>query len=752
MALRLLHIADTHIGAGWPRRKPARDARAYRGDDFARAYQRVLERAREHNVDLVIHAGDLFDHSRPTQAHVAEACEPLLRLAQEGVPVVVVPGNHERSALPACLWLAHENVHIMAQPRTVQLSCRGVRVAVSGFPCVRRGVAAQFDGALRATGWSEIRADVHILAVHQTFRGARCGPADYVFRGGDDVIDTEAVPGEFHYVAAGHVHRHQVLRGGLLGGPPIVYAGSPDRISFAEMDEPKGCVLVTFAAGRADPRFIEHDVRPMCNVPIDVGGHTAGTLPLAVHERLAAAPPGAIVALRLTGQATRHALRNVRLAGSIARQRPDLMVHASWNGVEWVPEREADDLRRSAGLADSPGGVFSVLDAPPAIAVAVTRERVADLPASCGTYALLADGGRLLYVGKALNVRARVRAHLRRRPGTAGWTAEVARMQMRPAADELEALLVEAELVRRLRPPFNQQMRHWRRYCYVVESGRAFGQLDICDDAGGGAACYGPFRSRWQARDVIETVASWIGTALCPQDAPAPRLAGGAQLCERYFAGVCAGPCAERLSPVEYERRLALRRAVLAGAVSLEAAALDPAPLVAGSLVAESLGAASLPAEWRAAPVQWPLPPDEDQRVAVEALIQRCERLRQARQLMNGLLVLGEDPHARAVVVISAAGLALESLGRDIAETARIRAWAIDRARRHPPPAVVPRGVADSLTTAAAHIGRAGRGFITAAELQATPAAELHRRLWAPTAESASASEREPPTSASSSE
>jgi hypothetical protein len=434
-----------------------------------------------------------------------------------------------------------------------------------------------------------------------------------------------------------------------------------------------------------------------------------------VHERLAAAPHGAVVALRLTGQVTRHALRDVRLAGRIARMRPDLMVHTSWNGVEWVPEREADELRRSPGLTDSPGGVFSVLDAPPPVAVAVTRERVGELPASCGTYALLDDGGRLLYVGKALNVRARVRAHLRSRPtSTAAWTAQVARMQMRPAAHELEALLVEAELVRRLRPPFNQQMRHWRRYCYVVESGRAFGQLDICEDAGGGAACHGPFRSRWQARDAIETLASWIGTALCPQEATAPRLAGGAQLCERYFAGACAGPCAGRVSPVEYERRLALRRAVLSGAVSLEAAALDAAG-------------------------QWPLPQDEDLRVAVEALIHRCERLRQARELMNGLLVLGDDPHVRTAVVIGAAGLALESLRRDVAETARVRAWALDRAARHPAPAFVPRGVADSLTTAAAHLGRAGRGFISAVELQGASAAELHQRLWGPIVRAASA-------------
>ncbi|NUQ49140.1 MAG: metallophosphoesterase, partial [Phycisphaerae bacterium] len=227
MAVRLLHIADTHIGAGWPRRRPARDARPYRGDDFARAYQRVVERAREHNVDLVIHAGDLFDHPRPTQAHVAEACQPLLRLAQEGVPVVIVPGNHERSALPACLWLAHENIHIMAEPRTVLLNCRGVRVAVSGFPCVRRGAAAQFDDNLRATGWSRTRAEVHILAVHQTFRGARCGPADYVFRGGDDVIDAISLEADGMQL---------VLNGGL-GDDVLIGSEGNDLINGGDGDD-----------------------------------------------------------------------------------------------------------------------------------------------------------------------------------------------------------------------------------------------------------------------------------------------------------------------------------------------------------------------------------------------------------------------------------------------------------------------------------------------------------------------------------
>ena len=204
--LRVLHLADTHIGAGLvarPRRAVPR-----RGDDLVASYRAALASASREGVDLVIHAGDLFDNTAPGSGALGVAAEPLRALASAGVPVVIVPGNHERSAVAESLLLSHENIHVLAEPRTVRLELGGVRVAVAGFPCVRRGAEQGFPGALESTGWRRVAADVRILAVHQTFAGAAVGPTGFRFRPGRDVVFPGAVPAEFDYVAAGHVHRH----------------------------------------------------------------------------------------------------------------------------------------------------------------------------------------------------------------------------------------------------------------------------------------------------------------------------------------------------------------------------------------------------------------------------------------------------------------------------------------------------------------------------------------------------------------
>ncbi|UCF32463.1 MAG: metallophosphoesterase, partial [Phycisphaerales bacterium] len=188
--LRILHLADTHIGSQLPGR-PRNGARR-RGDDFVDSYRRVLAHAAEGGVDLVIHAGDVFDMPNPSQRATFEAALPLLELAAEGVPVLIVPGNHERSAIPASLLLAHPNIHIAAESGTWTFHVRKMRVAIAALPCLRRQSAARFADALGATMWHNRRGDVNILAVHQTFESATCGPGNFRFRSGEDVVERDA--------------------------------------------------------------------------------------------------------------------------------------------------------------------------------------------------------------------------------------------------------------------------------------------------------------------------------------------------------------------------------------------------------------------------------------------------------------------------------------------------------------------------------------------------------------------------------
>jgi len=165
------------------------------------------------------------------------------------------------------------------------------------------------------------------------------------------------------------------------------------------------------------------------------------------------------------------------------------------------------DLRTPRGAGTS---AFSQLDAPPERIFVQEGRRAKLLPTCCGTYAFHDGTGKLLYIGKAKNVRTRVLSHLRDsapqplllRP----WTHLVARIELRPAQCEMEALLVEADLVGRLRPPFNRQMRSWSRYCYLVPTSDHANPLSISCQLQSWRRCFGPYRTRRQAVRIVEAV------------------------------------------------------------------------------------------------------------------------------------------------------------------------------------------------------------------------------------------------------
>lgn len=243
MAIRFLHLADTHIGA----RHPGRGS----GDPYLVNFRRALAPAARGEVDLVLHGGDLFHRSRPPPKRLYEAAETLRAAAEGGAEVVVVPGNHERSLVPCRMLLAHRRIHLVDRPRTVRLALGGIEIAIFGFPFVRRDPRAQFKTVLRTAGWPAARAGVNVLLCHQTFDGATVGPVDYCFRRGPDVIPRTWVPTAFDYLALGHIHRHQMLPHPRRPTLAFAYPGSTERTARAERFEEKGYLAGEFRPGVA---------------------------------------------------------------------------------------------------------------------------------------------------------------------------------------------------------------------------------------------------------------------------------------------------------------------------------------------------------------------------------------------------------------------------------------------------------------------------------------------------------------------
>ncbi|MCL4809013.1 MAG: metallophosphoesterase [Thermoanaerobaculia bacterium] len=303
MPVRVLFLSDTHLGLDLPSRP--RVERRRRGDDLFESFERALAPALSGEAGIVVHGGDLFYRSRIPAWLAERVFARLSELAEMGLDLFWVPGNHERSGVPRGLLLTHPRIRVFDRPRTFVVRRDGLDLAISGFPFAP-DVRASFPALLAATGHADAAADIRLLCLHQAVEGAKVGPVGFTFRDGADVVRGRDVPAGFAAVLSGHIHRAQVLARDLAGRPlasPVLFAGSTDRTSFGERNEAKGTYLLaldrTDRGGSASWEFREVPVRPMVDVELDPGDDAAS---FAARLRAALAPlePESLVRLRLS--------------------------------------------------------------------------------------------------------------------------------------------------------------------------------------------------------------------------------------------------------------------------------------------------------------------------------------------------------------------------------------------------------------------------------------------------------------------
>ncbi len=270
--LRILLLGDTHIELDLPLRP--RVQRRHRGPDFVRNLKLALEPARRGEVDLVIHSGDVFDRPNPPIEVARLAYDPLVAIAQTGTHVLIVPGNHERSRLPFPPLLAHPCIHVFDRPERWRGSVAGARIEVVGMPFNRCADGTAVRHTLAELEPPDPSADVRLLLGHLAVEGAVVGIDDFMFRAGRrDVLPGGAVPGRYAALLSGHIHRRQVLRetpGGRPFEAPVVYAGSIERTSSVEREEPKGYAILHVDPGPGGGRLDEVEMVDLPTRPMTI--------------------------------------------------------------------------------------------------------------------------------------------------------------------------------------------------------------------------------------------------------------------------------------------------------------------------------------------------------------------------------------------------------------------------------------------------------------------------------------------------
>jgi DNA polymerase III subunit epsilon len=180
-----------------------------------------------------------------------------------------------------------------------------------------------------------------------------------------------------------------------------------------------------------------------------------------------------------------------------------------------------------------------------------------DLPRSPGVYLFRGRDGRVLYVGKSKDIRTRVRSYFYgdERRQIEGLLAEAHGVEGVACRTELEALVVEARLIRAHEPKHNRRGRTWRRYAYLrIDTREAFPRIKVARQPSGNGHTstdryLGPFANAQQARLAKEALEEAVPIRRCTTRMRATTRFAPCALAEM---GRCTAPCDGRIDPERY--------------------------------------------------------------------------------------------------------------------------------------------------------------------------------------------------------
>jgi excinuclease ABC subunit C len=209
-------------------------------------------------------------------------------------------------------------------------------------------------------------------------------------------------------------------------------------------------------------------------------------------------------------------------------------------------------------------------------------ERAAELPDEPGVYQFLA-GDRVLYVGKAVSVRDRVRSYVDPRSDRiARMVAEAERIEPAVTDTETQALLMEANLIKRHRPRYNVRLKDDKSYPLVQLTDHDAPRIEVTRDPEEGATVFGPFTDKGRVETVVKALREVYGVRGCSDH----KYRNRDRPCLDYEVGLCTAPCTGEISGEDYladveavERFLEGETGVLAGPLrrEMEGAAQDQA-------------------------------------------------------------------------------------------------------------------------------------------------------------------------------
>jgi excinuclease ABC subunit C len=186
--------------------------------------------------------------------------------------------------------------------------------------------------------------------------------------------------------------------------------------------------------------------------------------------------------------------------------------------------------------------------------LAQTLSQIPDAP---GVYMMVGRGGEILYIGKAVSLRNRVRSYFQDSAAhhirTQAMVERVVDVRTIVVTNEVEALILEANLIKRYQPPYNVRLRDDKRYPYLKVTNEPFPRVVftrvVKDD---GARYFGPYTNAHGLRELIDLIRLVFPLRTCREPIDGRRR----RPCLQYHIKRCLAPCVGYQSEDDYDRMI----------------------------------------------------------------------------------------------------------------------------------------------------------------------------------------------------
>ena len=274
--MKICHLSDSHLGAGENHRRRAPGGLTERQEDILSGFVEAVDQIIAIRPDVCIHSGDLFHAVRPLNSIMARAAHQLHRLAaEEGIPTVIITGNHDAPKQPHVgaaldVFAPIANLHIASAGRLERFW-----IGQDCFHALPHCLSAAEQKVQLERCLPDENARYNVLIMH----GVAAGMPEFSMADlGEQELPLD-VMGRFDYTALGHYHNFCQV------GPRAWYAGSTERLSQSERESPKGFAVVELEPFKV--RFVPVRARVMVDLEvIDASGQRGDQVLEVLRQQL----------------------------------------------------------------------------------------------------------------------------------------------------------------------------------------------------------------------------------------------------------------------------------------------------------------------------------------------------------------------------------------------------------------------------------------------------------------------------------